>query len=221
MQLLLVEDDASLAQGLCQALRGEGFSVNHVLAGAEALAAVATEQPDVMILDLGLPDMDGLEVLQALRADRVGFPILVLTARDSLQDKVSGLDQGADDYLAKPFDMPELVARLRVLSRRNSVAHSHVIEFSGVTMDVSAHAVSVDGEPVGLSHREFALLQVLLQNPGHIQSREKLESRLYAWGEEVASNAIEVHIHHLRKKLPKGLIKTVRGVGYTLHGDGT
>ena len=216
MQILLVEDDQSLASGLQQALKREGFAVNHVANGKDAVHVFKTDPPDIMILDLGLPDMDGLEVLAALRKKLPNLPVLLLTARDSIDDKVAGLDGGADDYLAKPFEMPELLARLRVLERRISTTTTTEIHIGPVGLDTSNLNVSVDDKAIDLGRREYMLLKALMQNAGKIQTRENLESRLYSWGEEISSNAIEVHIHHLRKKLPANFIKTVRGVGYTI-----
>ena len=216
MRILLVEDDPSLAQGLQTALRREGLTVDHVSTGKAALQAVQAEAPDLIILDLGLPDMDGLEVLNSLRRGKQAPLVMVLTARDTTADKISGLDQGADDYLAKPFEMPELLARLRALERRITAVQSSDISIGQVMLDTLTHTVSVDGQGVDLPRREFMLLKALMENPGRVMSREKLESRLYGWGEELASNSIEVHIHHLRKKIPAGFIKTIRGIGYTV-----
>jgi two-component system OmpR family response regulator/two-component system response regulator QseB len=216
MRILLVEDDASLAAGLRAALSREGFAVNHVSSGAGALASVRTERPDIIVLDLGLPDMDGLQVLARLRKSGGHIPVLVLTARDGLDDKVSGLDGGADDYLAKPFDMQELAARLRVFERRLSTATTSRIVVGEVELDTAAHTVHVGGQPVDLPRREYMLLKSLMESAGKVLTRESLETRLYSWGEEVASNALEVHIHHLRRKLPDNLIRTVRGIGYTV-----
>ena len=216
MRILLVEDDASLADGLQNALGREGFVVNHVDCGAQALAAVRAEAPDIIVLDLGLPDMDGLEVLAQVRKREVHLPVLVLTARDGMDDKIAGLDGGADDYLAKPFDMKELAARLRVFERRLSTAVTSIIKVGQVELDTAAHSVCVSGQKVELPRREYMLLKTLLESSGKVLTRESLETRLYSWGEEVASNALEVHIHHLRKKLPDNLIKTVRGIGYTV-----
>ncbi len=216
MHILLVEDDNSLAEGLKSALIRDGFVVNHVNTGKMALAAVAAEEPDMLVLDLGLPDIDGLDVLSALRESGLRTPVLVLTARGELGDKIAGLDRGADDYLSKPFDMQELAARLRAIERRLSTAACSVISISGVELDVAAHAISVGGEPMDVPRREYMLLKTLMESAGKVLTREALEARLYSWGEEVASNALEVHIHHLRKKLPDGLIKTVRGIGYTV-----
>ena len=216
MRILLVEDDESLAAGLKQALGREGFVVDHVGTGTLALAAVASDPPDMIVLDLGLPDVDGLDVLSRLRHDGVRTSVLVLTARDQLDDKIAGLDRGADDYLAKPFDMQELAARLRVFERRLSTAATSKIRIGDVELDTAAHSVRVTGEPVDMPRREYMLLKSLMENSGQVLTREALETRLYSWGEEVASNALEVHIHHLRKKLPDKLIKTVRGIGYTV-----
>ena len=216
MRILLVEDDSSLAQGLQTALRREGLTVDHVTTGKAALQAVQAEAPDLIILDLGLPDMDGLEVLNALRSGKQALLVMVLTARDTTADKISGLDQGADDYLAKPFEMSELLARLRALERRITAVQTSDISIGQVMLDTLTHTVSVDGKNVELPRREFMLLKALMENPGRVMSREKLETRLYGWGEELASNSIEVHIHHLRKKIPAGFIKTIRGIGYTV-----
>ena len=216
MRILLVEDDSSLAQGLQTALRREGLTVDHVTTGKAALQAVQAEAPDLIILDLGLPDMDGLEVLNSLRSGKQTFLVMVLTARDTTADKISGLDQGADDYLAKPFEMSELLARLRALERRITAVQTSDITIGQVMLDTLTHTVSVDGRDIELPRREFMLLKALMENPGRVLSREKLESRLYGWGEELASNSIEVHIHHLRKKIPAGFIKTIRGIGYTV-----
>ena len=216
MRILLVEDDHSLANGLQTALRREGLAVDHVTTGKAALQAVQTDAPDLIILDLGLPDMDGLEVLNSLRSGKQTLLVMVLTARDATEDKISGLDHGADDYLSKPFEMPELLARLRALERRITAVQTSDISIGQVMLDTLTHTVSVGGQAIDLPRREFMLLKALMENPGHVMSREKLESRLYGWGEELASNSIEVHIHHLRKKIPAGFIKTIRGIGYTV-----
>jgi DNA-binding response OmpR family regulator len=216
MQILLVEDDASLAAGLCDALGRAGFVVNRVAGGAQALAAVRAGRPDIIVLDLGLPDMDGLQVLSQLRRSGERIPVMILTARDCLDDKVSGLDSGADDYLAKPFDMEELAARLRVLERRLCGSPTSRIAIGGVDLDTAAHSVQVGGQPLELPRREYMLLKILMESAGRVLTRESLQARLYNWGEEVASNALEVHIHHLRRKLPDNLIRTVRGIGYTI-----
>lgn len=216
MQILLVEDDRSLAQGLVTSLNNEGFIVNHLEHGKAALTAIKAAEPDIVVLDLGLPDMDGNEVLKGIRQISAELPVLLLTARSSTEDKVKGLDLGADDYLPKPFAMDELLARLRVFERRLSSLKQVGLTIGDVTLDSKSHVVSVSGNTLDLSRREFMLLKTLMENAGRVQTRDSLESKLYSWGEEIASNTIEVHIHHLRKKLPDNFIKTVRGVGYTI-----
>lgn len=214
MQILIVEDDRPLASGLQTALRKQGYAVNHVENGKDCLHVIATEVPDIVILDLGLPDMDGLKVLQQIRHQLDSLPVILLTARDSIDDKVTGLDCGADDYLAKPFEMTELLARLRVLERRLSTVKSTLITLGDVTLDTATQAVTFQDHQLELSRKEYMLLKNLMENTGKVLTRATLETRLYSWGEEVCSNALEVHIHHLRKKLGTDFIKTVRGVGY-------
>jgi DNA-binding response OmpR family regulator len=214
MLILLVEDDHSIAHALELALHKQGYSVNTVGSGKAAVLAIETDPPDMAILDLGLPDMDGLEVLRQVRGRNVDLPILLLTARSGLDDKITGLDSGADDYLAKPFEMSELFARLRVMERRLTTARTSEITIGDVTLDTKHNTVVVAGGEIELSRREFMLLKSLMESAGRVQTRNALESRLYSWGEEVASNALEVHVHHLRKKLGSEFIKTVRGVGY-------
>ena len=216
MRILLVEDDLPLAQALQQSLRYEGFVVNHVENGKDALAALAIPEHDMAILDLGLPDMDGLQVLKKLRAKKQSTPVIILTARDTIEQRVQGLDFGADDYLVKPFDINELLARLRVIERRLGTADSAVITINAVKLDSAAHKVFLNGQELNCSKKEYMVLKALMENAGRIQSREQIESRLYEWGEEVISNAVEVHVHNLRKKLPDKFIQTVRGVGYTI-----
>ncbi len=216
MSILLVEDDADLAAGLLEALRKEGFAINHVANGRDALHVIAAEPPDIVILDLGLPDMDGLTVLRRMRPDHPELPVLLLTARNTVEDKVAGLDSGADDYLPKPFDIAELLARLRALGRRINTASNTNIVIGDVSLNTATKQVEISGRPVELPRREYMLLMALMENAGRIQTRDSLENRLYSWGEEVASNALEVHIHQLRKKLGAGFIETVRGVGYTV-----
>ncbi|TFH71677.1 response regulator transcription factor [Gammaproteobacteria bacterium LSUCC0112] len=216
MQVLLVEDNHLLASGISQALRAAGFIVNHVSRGNDALTAIKTSQPDIVILDLGLPDMDGMAVLRSARQDRFLNPVLILTARDTTFDKVSGLDSGADDYLAKPFEIDELLARLRALERRLGGSKSNDLVIGPVCLDTKTLEVTVNNEPLGMSRREYMLLKALMESPNKVQTRDMLDSKLYGWGEEVSSNAVEVHIHNLRKKLPDGFIRTVRGVGYVV-----
>lgn len=216
MQILLVEDDRPLATGLKKALQQQGFAVNDVETGKAALHVVDTETPDMMILDIGLPDIDGLSVLRTLRRKHPELPVLLLTARDSVDDKVAGLDSGADDYLAKPFEVTELLARLRVFERRLAQVKDARITIGEVTLDTISQKVLRNGSELELPRREYMLLKTLMENVGRVQTRAVLESRLYSWGEEVASNAVEVHVHHLRKKLGNDFIRTIRGVGYKI-----
>lgn len=216
MQVLLVEDNQLLADALLVAVRKAGFSINHVSRGSSALTAIRTSSPDIVILDLGLPDMDGLSVLKEMRRQEFLKPVLILTARDGIQDKVKGLDSGADDYLPKPFETDELLARLRALERRQGKIKSSIIEVGPVSLDSQSFEATVDGSQLNLSRREFMLLKALMENTNKVQTREMLDSKLYSWGEEVSSNALEVHVHNLRKKLPEGFILTVRGLGYVI-----
>ena len=217
MQVLLVEDDRQLAIGLQKALHNAGFACNHVETGAAALHTLKTETPDIVLLDIGLPDTDGITVLKALRKTNTELPVILLTARDSVDDKVAGLDSGADDYLAKPFDVIELLARLRAVERRLGTVKSNIISLNDVSLDTANQFVSLAGTELDLSRKEYMLLKSLMENAGRIQTRSSLENKLYSWGEEVSSNAVEVHIHHLRKKLGNSFIKTVRGVGYKVE----
>ncbi len=218
MQILLVEDDASLAYGLQQALTREGMIINHVTNGKDALHVVETFPPDIVLLDLGLPDIDGTNVIKSIRSSKNLIPILILTARNSVEDTVFGLDCGADDYLAKPFEIPELLARIRVLERRISTTiESNEIVIEPVSLNTKNMQVKVNAQETIFSKSEYMLLKALMQNAGRVQTRDKLESQLYNWGEEVSSNTLEVHIHHLRKKISSDFIKTIRGVGYTIN----
>ncbi len=214
MRLLLVEDDAMIGEAVASGLKREGFTVDWVRDGKAADLALKIEEFDLLLLDLGLPLMNGFEVLKALRARGLKIPVLILTARDAVTDKVQGLDAGADDYVVKPFDLNELSARIRALLRRHAGRVEPVTEYLGVSLNPVTHQVVRDGKEISLSAREFALLEALLDRPGAILSRAQLEQRLYGWGEEVESNAIEVHIHSLRKKLGADFIRNVRGVGY-------
>lgn len=214
MRIILVEDDHSLATALEKALSTEGNTVDSVNTGEAALFLVENTDADVVILDLGLPDMDGLEVLARLKRIKRHLPVMLLTARDSLNDKVSGLDSGADDYLTKPFDMPELIARLRVMQRHNNGQSQDTLTHGEVVIDVRANSVLRDDQPVSVSSKEYTLLTTLMENRGRLLSREQLEAKIMGWGEQLTSNAIEVHIHNLRKKLGRDFIKTVRGIGY-------
>lgn len=214
MQILLVEDDRLLAEGIVSALKRAGFAVNWLADGNAASTFLAAEPPDILLLDLGLPDMDGLDLLRLVRHKKLHTQVLILTARDSTGAKVAGLDAGADDYLTKPFAVEELLARLRVLERRLGNASSALIQVGPLSLDTSHHLVRLNNEALILSRREYMLLKALVEHVGVIQTKEGLEAKLYSWGDEVASNAIEVHIHNLRKKLPADFIRTVRGIGY-------
>lgn len=217
MYILLIEDDLSLSTGLCKALRRQNYAVNAVASGHDALHVMQTEPPDIVILDLGLPDMDGIDLLKKMRRQHLDLQILVLTARSHIDEKIIGLDSGADDYLAKPFEMDELLARLRVLERRLGSAKVSIITVGEMSLDITTNAVLKNGQPMELSRREYSLLRSLMENVGRVQTRSKLENRLYSWGEEVASNTLEVHVHNLRKKFGSEFIKTVRGVGYRIN----
>lgn len=216
MRLLLVEDDPMIGESLRQGLRGEGFAVDWVRDGRGAELAVETTPYALVLLDLGLPSKDGLAVLHDWRRRGLTLPVLILTARDAVPDRVEGLDSGADDYLVKPFDLSELLARIRALLRRRAGRARELLESGTLRLDPVTHAVEYRGRPVPLSAREFAVLRALMETPGAVLSREQLEDRLYGWGEEVESNAVEVHIHHLRRKLRPEVIRTVRGIGYRL-----
>ena len=216
MHLLLVEDDNLVAQGLCRSLRQEGYSVEHSATVKHALQCLGSGEIELVILDLGLPDGDGSQILKHIKAQKKVIPVVILTARSSIDDKVQGLDMGADDYLAKPFEPAELFARLRVASRRVNQAQSSLLQCGEVTMDTSAHSVTLSNELLSLPRKEYMLLKALLENQGRVQSKQQLENKLYQWGEEVGSNTIEVHIHHLRKKFPSDFIKTLRGIGYVV-----
>ncbi len=214
MRILLVEDDEALGEGIRVALKPEGYTVDWARDGASALHALTHEDFGLAVLDLGLPRMDGLEVLQRLRAGANAIPVLVLTARDSTADRIAGLDAGADDYLVKPFDVDELKARIRALLRRSFSRAQPVLDHREVNLDPVTQQVSYRGQPVALQRKEFLLLHELLAQPGRVLTRDRLQQVLYGWDEEAESNALEVHIHHLRKKLFPELIRTVRGVGY-------
>jgi len=218
MRILLVEDDRMLGAGLQVGLRQQGWAVDWARDGELAEEALRGEPYDLVVLDLGLPKKGGLEVLAGLRARKNAVPVLILTAQDAVGDRVAGLDAGADDYVAKPFDLDELAARIRALHRRSGGRAEPRLGVGGLVLDPAAHEVTLDGAPVALSAREFALLQALLERPGRPLSRAQLEERLYGWGEEVESNAVEVHVHALRKKLGAHWIRTLRGVGYMVPG---
>ncbi len=216
MRVLLVEDDELLGDGICSGLKHYGHTVDWIKDGKSALEALTRKQEtfDVVVLDLGLPKMPGLEVLKKVREKNISVPVLILTAKDAIEDRVSGLDAGADDYIAKPFDLDELCARLRALQRRSKSRAQPVLEFGDIKMDPAAHTVSFKDQPIDLSRREFTLLQKLLENAGRVISRDQLNQSLYGWGENIDSNALEVHVHNLRKRFGTKLIRTIRGVGY-------
>ena len=214
MRILLVEDDRLLGDGLKAGLTQAGYAVDWLRDGEAAVAALSTETFAAVVLDLGLPKRDGLSVLQWLRGRHDATPVLILTARDQLEDKVRGLDLGADDYVLKPFDLDEIAARLRALVRRAHGRPEPVLTLGGIELNPAARTVTRAGEAVELTPREFDLLHLLLQNADRVLTRRALEEQLYTWNDAVDSNALEVHIHHLRKKLGSELIRTVRGVGY-------
>lgn len=223
MHVLLTEDDDLIASGIVAGLNAQGLTVDRVASAADTQALLQVARFDVLVLDLGLPDEDGLRLLQRLRQQGVDLPVLVLTARDAVTDRVAGLQAGADNYLLKPFDLRELGARLHTLQRRSAGRCVNVIEHGRLSYDPSTRETWLDGRPVELSRREQALLQALLNNRGRILSGEQLKDSVYGFGDEVESNALNVHIHHLRRKLGNAIVQTVRGLGYRLgpaRGDG-
>jgi two-component system OmpR family response regulator/two-component system response regulator QseB len=216
MRILLVEDDPELGDGLTVGLRQAGFAVDWLRDGNSADQALQSESFDLVVLDLGLPRLSGMDVLSRARARGLTVPILILTARDATGDKVSGLDAGADDYLVKPIDLDELSARIRALTRRSAGRAAPLLTHGELAVDLAAHRVTLAGQEIELSSREYSLLQMLLENAGRVLTRTQLEQSVYGWRDEPDSNALEVHIHHLRKKLGGDLIRTLRGVGYTI-----
>jgi DNA-binding response OmpR family regulator len=219
MRVLVIEDDALLGDAIQAGLKQAGYAVDWMRDGVSADQALGTEPYAAAVLDLGLPRMSGLEVLKRMRSRNISIPVLILTAMDTVEDRIKGLDAGADDYLAKPFDMGELAARLRALIRRAGGHASPALLVGGVAVDSAAHRVVYRDESIELTVKEFAVLHTLMLNAGRVLSRTRIEEQLYAWGEEVESNAVEVHIHHLRRKLFPGLIETIRGVGYLIPAD--
>jgi DNA-binding response OmpR family regulator len=216
MRILLIEDDDLLGEGLETALIDAGHAVDWLKSAAAGLAALEAEAFGLVLLDLGLPDMDGLQMLRRLRAADDAVPVIILTARDTVADRVAGLDSGADDYLVKPFELDELHARIRAVARRHTGRARPGIEIGDLVLDAAGRHVTWRGEPVELRRREFEVLAALVENPGTVLSREQLEQRLYSWHDEVGSNVVEVHVHHLRRKLSPEFIRTVRGVGYVV-----
>lgn len=221
MRVLLIEDDELLGDGICVGLKYYGHTVDWVKDGKTAYQVLTTphENFDMIILDLGLPKMEGLELLKRIRERNINTPVVILTARETVEDRVKGLDAGADDYITKPFNLGELCARLRALQRRSKARAKSVITHGNIILDPASHRVTLDQQTVPISRREFALLQKLLENTGRVISREQLNQTLYGWGENIDSNALEVHIHNLRKRFGTDLIRTIRGVGYMIEKE--
>lgn len=219
MRVLLVEDDEFLGDGIRTGLKHYGHTIDWVKDGraAHEVLSSAHETFDIIVLDLGLPKLSGLDVLKTIREKNVVTPVVILTARDTVDDRVKGLDAGADDYLTKPFDLDELCARMRALQRRSKARAKPVISYGEITLDPASHVVTLEEKEIMVSRREFALLQKLLENAGRVISREQLNQTLYGWGENIDSNALEVHIHNLRKRFGSKLIRTIRGVGYMVE----
>ena len=216
MRILLVEDDLQLGESQEAALQLEGYAVDWVQSGEPVRATLGATPYDLLILDLGLPGVPGMQVLRQLRSDKHNLPVLLLTARNTLEDKVDGLDSGADDYLPKPFDIEELFARMRSLLRRKGEHKTARLEAAGITLDPVARLVVFENESLTLTAREFAILEILMRNAGRYVSRPRLEEGIYSWGEEVGSNTVEVYISRLRKRFAGGVIETMRGVGYRI-----
>jgi DNA-binding response OmpR family regulator len=216
LRLLLVEDDPMIGESIEEGLRGESYAVDWVRDGPAADLALAAFTYDLLLLDLGLPGKQGMDVLRTLRVAGDDLPVLIITARDGTPARVAGLDAGADDYLVKPFDLDELLARIRALLRRRVARTRSVIVHGAVTLDLASHDVFLHGQPVKLSSREFSVLRALLDNPGSVVSKAQLEEKLYGWNSEVESNTVDVYVHHLRKKFGADFIKNVRGVGYKI-----
>ncbi len=220
MRILLVEDDLSLGEGICAALRRGAFAVDWVQDGISGLAAIRDGEFDLVILDLGLPRMDGIEVIRQIRSLGHGIPVLVVSARERPSDRTLGLDVGADDYLGKPFDTAELLARVRALIRRSAGRAQPNLEAGALRLDPATLTATWRGRALDLTRREFALLRLLMEQRGRPMARDAIQQHLYGWNEDVASNAVDVHVHALRRKLDPGVIRTVRGIGYALGEPG-
>lgn len=218
MRILLVEDDAMVGKALALGLTRAAFAVDWVTDGRAAELALANGVYDLAILDLGLPKVDGMAVLATLRGKGNGVPVLIASARDTVEDRIDGLEAGADDYLLKPFDLNELIARVRAILRRHNGSGSPLLKAGSIVMDLARKSVTRDGESIDLSAKEFAVLEALMHRPGKVLSRDELEEAVYGWTDEIGSNAVEVHLHRLRKKLGADAIKNVRGVGYKVEG---
>jgi two-component system, OmpR family, response regulator QseB len=219
VRLLLVEDDAMIGESVVAGLVAEGHAIDWVRDGHAAELAIDTHPYALVLLDLGLPRLDGIELLRRVRSRRIDLPVLIITARDTVRDRITGLDAGADDYLVKPFALDELSARVRALLRRASGRAAPLIERGALTLNPATHEVRLKGTPVEVSAREYALLEALAEHPGGVVSRSQLEEKLYGWNETVGSNAVEVHIHNLRRKLGEDAIRNVRGLGYRLADE--
>jgi two-component system response regulator QseB len=218
MRLLLIEDDPMIGRAVQSGLTHAGFAVDWAVDGRSGEAAIANAVYDGIVLDLGLPRVDGLSLLRQLRARRDTVPVLIISAREAVPDRIAGLNAGADDYLLKPFDLDELIARVRALLRRHAGAASSAMTAGPLSLDPVQRVATLDGNELALTAKEFALLEALLRRPGAVLSRERLEESIYGWGEEVGSNAVEVHLHNLRRKLGSKLIQNIRGVGYRIPG---
>lgn len=219
MRILLVEDDLMLGKAVKQAIEQENFVVDLVENASLCEAALATTKFDIILLDINLPDKSGLELLSEIRNSKINTPILILTARDTVLQKIDGLNKGADDYLVKPFDLDELVARINALVRRSKGVVSPVINYKNISINPIKHKLTKDGKVIDLSPKEFSILKVLMENIGKVVSKNSLENNLYSWDDSVESNAVEVHIHHLRKKIGQNIIKTIRSIGYIIEED--
>jgi len=218
MRLLLIEDDPQLGKAIYQGLKQE-YTADWFKSAEEGKSVIAASAYDIIVLDINLPGMSGLEWLQSLRQQKVTIPVLLLTARDAPSQRVAGLDAGADDYLVKPFDFDELLARIRALLRRKGNYQEKILQYKNIAMDLDGKTVSKDEEPVSLSAREFEILRLLLENAGRCLSREQIEQKIYNWDDEFGSNTVEVHISAIRRKLGKELIKTIRGIGYIVERE--